>query len=106
MANTPLINAGTENRASQAAIEMAQGLRPNACTLADRDQIARALGEAVARCWSRLPQDVQHNLFEAAVQGRGEAARHQLAIFLHAKHDRTIDAQHARALPEPDSLGG
>ena len=106
MTDTPLINAGTEIRASQGAIEMAQDSRPNALAPVDLDQIAHALGEAVARCWSRLPQAVQHDLFEAAVQERGDEARHQLALFLHAKHERTIDAQHSRALPEPDSLGG
>lgn len=68
--------------------------------------MSRALGHAVARCWSRLPQEVQHDLFEAAVNSEGEAIRQSLAIFLHGKHDRTLDALHAKALAEPDSLGG
>ena len=36
----------------------------------------------------------------------GEAIRQQLAIYLHGKHIRATDAMHARAMPEPDSLGG
>jgi hypothetical protein len=56
--------------------------------------------------WSRLSQETQHDLFEAAVAAEGEAIRQQLAIFLHGKHDRTLDAIHAKAIAEPDSLGG
>jgi hypothetical protein len=70
------------------------------------DRIARALGQGLAQCWSRLPQDIQHDVFEAAVTLEGEAIRQQLAIYLHDKHTRTTDAVHARATPEPDSLGG
>jgi hypothetical protein len=70
------------------------------------DQIGRALGEALAQYWSRLPQELQHDVFEAAVSQGGEAIRHPLAIFLHGKHHRTIDSLHARSLSEPDSLGG
>ena len=70
------------------------------------DQLARALGQAVARCWSNLSQGDQHDLFEAAVAAEGEAIRQSLAIFLHEKHERTIHSQHARATTEPDSLGG
>jgi hypothetical protein len=65
-----------------------------------------ALGRAVARCWSDLPQDIQQDLFEAAVKSEGEASRQNLAIFLHGKHSRTQDAVHGSATPEPDSLGG
>jgi hypothetical protein len=32
--------------------------------------------------------------------------RPQLAIFLHDTHPRTCAAIQARAMPEPDSLGG
>src|SRR5579884_3577640 len=68
------------------------------------DKLCRAMGQAVARCWSSLPQEVQHNLFEAAVTSQGEPIRQQLALYLHGKHRRTIDAAQARAMPEPDSL--
>lgn len=70
------------------------------------DKIARALGQGLAQCWSRLAQDIQHDVFEAAVTLEGEAIRQQLAIYLHGKHTRTTDAMHAHATAEPDSLGG
>jgi hypothetical protein len=69
------------------------------------DEISRALGRAVAQCWSDLPQDVQHELFEAAVKSEGEASRQHLAVFLHGKHSRTQDALHASATPEPPQRG-
>lgn len=69
-------------------------------------RLSSALGHAVAQCWSRLPQEFQQDLFEAAVSSEGEAIRQQLAIFLHGKHARTVDSLRARATPEPDSLGG
>ena len=56
--------------------------------------------------WSRLPQDVQHDLFEGAVASQGESMRQQIAVFLHEKHSRTSDSAKSRAMPEPDSLGG
>jgi hypothetical protein len=65
------------------------------------DEISRALGRAVARCWSNLPQDVQHELFEAAVKSEGEASRQHLAVFLHDEPPRTQDALHASAAREP-----
>jgi hypothetical protein len=68
--------------------------------------LSRALGKAVARCWSSLPQDIQHDLFEAAVISEGENIRHQLAVYLHGEHHRTLDALQARSMPMPDSLGG
>jgi hypothetical protein len=68
--------------------------------------MSRALGRAVAECWSNLPQDVQQQLFEAAVKSEGEASRQHLAVFLHGKHSRTQDALHSQATHEPDSLGG
>lgn len=70
------------------------------------DRLCCALGRAVGRRWSRLPQDVQQELFEAAVGSEGEGIRQPLAVFLHGKHARTMDAIHSRAMPEPDSLGG
>jgi hypothetical protein len=71
-----------------------------------QQQVFRALGKAVVRFWSQLPQDIQHHLFEAAVTSQGESMRQQLAVFLHHEHPRTTDAIKARAMPEPDSLGG
>jgi hypothetical protein len=71
------------------------------------EQFARALGEAVIRRWSSLPQQVQHHLFEEAVKSHGESMRSQLAIFLHDKHPRTSDPLgEPREMIEPDSLGG
>ena len=70
------------------------------------DELSRALGQAVARCWSNLPQQIQQTLFEAAVMSEGEAIRQPLAVYLHSKHGRTLDTVQARAIPEPDSLGG
>jgi hypothetical protein len=70
------------------------------------DRLSQALGEAVARSWSALPQDIQHRLFEAAVMAQGETIRPELAVYLHGKHDRTSTVGQSRAVPEPDSLGG
>jgi hypothetical protein len=69
-----------------------------------RREIFAALGEAVIRLWSHLPQDIQQRVFEEAVASHGEALRAGLAVFLHEKHTRTHE--HKRAVPEPDSLGG
>jgi hypothetical protein len=66
-----------------------------------------AIGEAVIRIWSNLPQEVQDHLFKEAVASQGESIRSQLAVFLHDKHSRTADPLgKAREMPEPDSLGG
>jgi hypothetical protein len=71
------------------------------------DQLTRALGEAVVRIWSNLPQDVQNHLFQEAVTFQGESIRSQLAVFLHDKHPRTSDPLgKPREMMEPDSLGG
>jgi hypothetical protein len=67
---------------------------------------SQALGDAVVRIWSRLPQDIQHQLFEEALTSEWEGMRSQLAVFLHHKHARTASGVAARALVEPDSLGG
>jgi hypothetical protein len=70
-------------------------------------QLTRALGEAVIRIWSNLPQDVQNHLFQEAVSSQGESIRSQLAVFLHDKHSRTSDPLgNPRDTKEPDSLGG
>jgi hypothetical protein len=71
------------------------------------DQLIQALGQAVVRTWSNLPQGVQTHLFEEAVTARGEAIRTELAVFLHEKHPRTADPLgKPREMTEPDSLGG
>lgn len=69
-------------------------------------QLSRALGEAVVRSWDRLPHDVQRVLFEQTVSSHGERMRSRLAVFLHDTHPRTCAAIKARAILEPDSLGG
>jgi hypothetical protein len=53
-----------------------------------KDQLT-ALGEAVVRIWSNLPQEVQNHLFQEAVTSQGGSIRSQLAVFLHDKHART-----------------
>ena len=71
------------------------------------EQLTRALGEAVIRIWSDLPQDVQDRLFKEAVASRGESIRSQLAVLLHDNHERTsVPLGHPREMKEPDSLGG
>ncbi len=70
------------------------------------DRLARALGDAVVRMWGRLPADLQTQLFEEAVSSHDEKIRPHLAIYLHDKHPRTCAAVRARAMLEPDSLGG
>jgi hypothetical protein len=70
------------------------------------DVIVHSLGEAVVSVWSQLPHEVQHLLFEKAITARGEALRPQLAVFLHERHPRTATSLKARAIIEPDSLGG
>jgi hypothetical protein len=72
----------------------------------DSAPLLLALGKAVVATWSNLPQDVQHELFEHAVSAQDDATRERLAVFLHAIHFRTTDGLKARALLEPDSLGG
>jgi hypothetical protein len=69
-------------------------------------QISRTLGETIIRMWSRLPQDVQHDLFEETVKSLSEPMRPQLATFLHGKHARTTASIADRATLKPDSLGG
>ncbi len=60
------------------------------------EQFALALGAAVIKAWGRLPQDIQHVIFEEAVSAghrgeRDESLREQLAVFLHDRHPRTQD---------------
>ena len=71
------------------------------------DQLTRALGEAVIRIWSNLPQEVQDHLFREAVASQGETIRSHLAVFLHDRHQQTLDPLgDPRETTEPDSLGG
>ena len=70
------------------------------------EQFARALGEAVVRIWGHLPNALQSRLFEEAVTSHDGELRPRLAVFLHDKHPRTAAARKARAILEPDSLGG
>jgi hypothetical protein len=82
---------------------------PNATPNVTSEQLSRALGEAVVRIWSLLPQEVQHDLFEEAIASRGtdhDETRSRLAMFLHGKHPRTCASIKANAILEPDSLGG
>lgn len=70
------------------------------------ENLTNVLGRAVTAVWGDLPASVQHELFESAVRLSGEASREPLATFLHHAHPRTADGVKARAMPEPDSLGG
>lgn len=70
------------------------------------ERLSRALGEAVIRMWGDLPHDLQYRLFEEAVVSASTRMRPQLAVLLHDKHPRTSAARQARAMLEPDSLGG
>jgi hypothetical protein len=83
------------------SVELAEGERMTS------EDLTKALGRAVAAVWGELPPRVQHELFESAVRQSGSGAREQLAVFLHHRHPRTFDGgKPARAVPEPDSLGG
>jgi hypothetical protein len=58
------------------------------------ERLSRILGRAVIAAWSDLPQQVQHDLFERAVElghkgERDESLREELAQFLHEHHKRT-----------------
>lgn len=73
---------------------------------ATSDHVSRALGEAVVRIWGYLPRDVQSRLFSETLTSQHRLMRPQLASLLHGKHPRTSGARQARAMLEPDSLGG
>ena len=40
------------------------------------------------------------------MQAEGERMRQALAMHLHDNHERTVQTVQAKAMPEPDSLGG
>ena len=70
------------------------------------EHLSRALGETVVRIWGYLPRDVQCRLFEETLNSQHQPMRPQLASLLHGRHPRTSGARQARAMLEPDSLGG
>ncbi len=70
------------------------------------EQLSHALGQAVVKMWGYLPHDLQNRLFKEAVTSANSAMKPQLAVFLHEQHPRTSAARQARAILEPDSLGG
>ena len=74
--------------------------------LATSDQLSLALGEAVVRMWGHLPHGLQNRLFHEALTAHDEGLKPQLAVYLHDKHPRTAAGRRARAMIEPDSLGG
>jgi hypothetical protein len=52
------------------------------------------LGAAVASCWGDIPQEIQQQLFEAAVAAGSadvgdDVLREQIALYLHNHHPRT-----------------
>jgi hypothetical protein len=51
-------------------------------------EFERLLGKATVALWSRLPRDVQGNLFETAVAGEAIVRSH-LASYLHDHHPKT-----------------
>jgi len=71
-----------------------------------REQLTRALGDAVVRLWGHLPHETQNRLFREAAKSHDLTLRPRLAILLHEGHPRTAAARRARAVLEPDSLGG
>jgi hypothetical protein len=70
------------------------------------EQLSRALGEAVVKIWGHLPNALQSRLFHEAAARQDVHMRPRLAAFLHGNHPRTAAARTARAMIEPDSLGG
>src|SRR6266513_1560654 len=103
----PSVHRGRQERRARGAMAGVAKMPPTDPTSSViRDQLTRALGEAVIRIWSNLPQDVQNHLFQEAVTSHGESIRAQLAVFLHDKHPRTSDPLgNPREMMEPDSLG-
>jgi hypothetical protein len=63
-------------------------------------KLSCAVGQAVAQYWSRLPQQIQHELFEEAVKSQGESMRQQLAIYLHGHDERTAAVVQKQAMPK------
>ena len=66
--------------------------------MSENTRFALALGQAVINSWGRLPQEIQHTIFESAVLAghhseKDEMLREQLAAYLHDKHPRTHDPE-------------
>jgi hypothetical protein len=55
------------------------------------------IGQAALELWPNLPRDIQERLFEHGVRV-DPALRHQLAIYLHQHHPRTVHP------PKPTAL--
>lgn len=88
--------------------DISQDIRQDICqdlSQETSDHLSRALGETVVRIWGYLPRDVQSRLFNETLTSH-RRMRPQLASLLHGKHPRTSGARQARAMQEPDSLGG
>jgi hypothetical protein len=67
---------------------------PDANAMSKGSDLKRALGAALVECWASLPQEIQREIFEAAVAGASpdvgdDAFREELALFLHENHPRT-----------------
>jgi hypothetical protein len=101
---TPTKSRGSaiESESSAQRKEIAMDELPTAT----QEQVIGALGRAIVKLWSQLPHDIQQHLFEEAVRSEDKSVRQQIAVFLHHRHPRTSDPIKARAIPEPDSLGG
>jgi RecJ-like exonuclease len=92
--------------ASEQEFVMDPHMDPHVNPHLNAERFCRALGDAVVKIWSQLPPGIQHDLFEVAIAGQGNEVRSQLAMYLHDKHPRTCASIKARAMIEPDSLGG
>lgn len=66
------------------------------------EEMTAALGEAVVKCWSQFPQDVQQMLFEAAAARNENGFRGALALFLHDRNPRTADAMTTDLPPDEE----
>jgi len=75
---------------------------------AERDSkyLCGALGDAVVRTWSSMPHDVQRSPVRGSCLTSRERHQRIACHLLPQKHQRTRDGLKARAILEPDSLGG
>jgi hypothetical protein len=55
----------------------------------DTTRFSQSIGQVALRLWSEFPRDIQEKLFESAV-GADPELRHQLALYLHDHHPRTV----------------
>jgi hypothetical protein len=76
---------------------------PQELSVEQTEKLSRALGQAVARCWSRCSQEVQHELFEAALTSEGELIRQQLAVFMGSMTERSMPSR-PKPFPRPTAL--